>query len=395
MSRRLGPVTRRLGPWLSIVQGTGWAVLLLTLGCLVVGRRTGWDELVVIAAAGIVVLALCLLFLVGGADVHIRLRLEPQRLTAGDPPVAGSVSVTNRSPRPVMPLEVELPVGRHHHRFQLPVLGAGAVHDEMFLVPAERRSVIAVGPTRSRRGDPLGLFRRDLAWTELTEVFVRPRALSLEALGAGLLRDLEGVTTQEVSPSDLAFHALREYVPGDDLRHVHWLTSAKSNGLMVRQYLDTRRSHVTLVVDHHRSSYGSDEDFETAMSIAATVARRSFLDEFEVTFVCGDHEVTGAGARRVLDAMCRVDLGARELVSATLGAARLAVDTSLLFIISGSELGYQHVQRACLAFGPEVRRYAIRVAPETSAAVMEAGGLPVLTVPTLEALPSVLRWSVR
>ena len=72
------------------------------------------------------------------------------------------------------------------------------------------------------------IFSRDVAWTPVREMLVRPPMVPLDSLGAGLLRDLEGVSTDAVSQSDLAFHALREYVPGDDLRHVHWRSSAKA-----------------------------------------------------------------------------------------------------------------------------------------------------------------------
>ena len=48
----------------------------------------------------------------------------------------------------------------------------------------------------------------------MTEVLVRPPMTPLDSLAGGLLRDLEGVTTDAITASDLAFHALREYVPG-------------------------------------------------------------------------------------------------------------------------------------------------------------------------------------
>ena len=87
--------------------------------------------------------------------------------------------------------------------------------------------VIPVGPATSVRGDPIGLIRRQVSWAEQTEVFVHPRTTRLEPFGSGLLRDLEGRTTEDVSMSDLAFHTLREYVPGDDRRYIHWRSSAK------------------------------------------------------------------------------------------------------------------------------------------------------------------------
>ena len=82
-----------------------------------------------------------------------------------------------------------------------------------------------------------------------------PRVTDLSVFAGGLTNDLDGATSQQLSMSDLAFHALREYVPGDDLRHVHWRSSAKAGELLVRQYHETRRGHVTVLLDGARASY--------------------------------------------------------------------------------------------------------------------------------------------
>ena len=66
------------------------------------------------------------------------------------------------------------------------------------------------------QGDPLGLFRRVRTWSEVEEIFVHPRTVPLPPTVMGLLRDMEGQPTLELSPSDVAFHALREYAPGDE-----------------------------------------------------------------------------------------------------------------------------------------------------------------------------------
>ena len=169
--------------------------------------------------------------------------------------VAAGVRVRNIAAHGLLPTMLELPVGSMVHRYGVPRLAPGETHEESFTIRTERRGVIPVGPASTRRGDPLGMLSRDVEWTDVVEILVRPPMVPMDSLGAGLLRDLEGVSTDAVSQSDLAFHALREYVPGDDLRHVHWRSSAKAmavaddSQLLVRQYLDTRRSHVTLVVD--------------------------------------------------------------------------------------------------------------------------------------------------
>ena len=65
--------------------------------------------------------------------------------------------------------------------------------------------------------------------------------------------------------SDLAFHALRDYQPGDDRRYIHWRSSAKAGRFLVRQFLDTRRSHVAVVVDSEAANYTDPDEFELAI----------------------------------------------------------------------------------------------------------------------------------
>ena len=82
--------------------------------------------------------------------------------------------------------------------------------------------------------------------------------------------------------SDLAFHALREYVPGDDLRRVHWRSSAKADTLLVRQYHESRSMHAAVVVDDDPRSYASADELETAISVGASLAIRAMTDGFDV-----------------------------------------------------------------------------------------------------------------
>lgn len=394
-------VVERLREALKVVNPVGWTILAVGVVAAIVAVWVGWRELAVLAAACLLMLALALPFLFGRTNVKVDLVLEPQRVTAGQS-VAASMHVTNIAPRRLLPTLLELPVGEAVHRYGVPSLGAGHFHEESFTVRTEQRGVIAVGPATTRRGDPLGIFSRDVEWTDVSEILVRPPLVPLESLGAGLLRDLEGVETDAISQSDLAFHALREYVPGDDLRHVHWRSSAKASQLLVRQYLDTRRSHATLVVDDQLSSYGDgydDANFETAMSVAGSVIVRAALDEFETSFVCGDQGVTGAaageGGNRTLDTICRAAPGGVGLVTAATRAAQLASDTSLLFLLSGTKAPFETFLRASAVFPPEVRRFALMIDPGGKTRVTEAGGLPVLHLAKKEDLGPLLRWSVR
>jgi hypothetical protein len=322
------------------------------------------------------------------------------RVIAGDS-VAGDIRVTNLASGRLLPTLLLLPVGEGQHRYGIPLLAPGASHEESFTLRTERRGVIRVGPARTRRGDPLGVFSRDLPWTKVQEVLVRPPMLPLGSLGAGLLRDLEGVAIDAVSQNDLAFHALREYVPGDELRHVHWRSSAKAMAaagqtqLLVREYLDTRRSHATVVVDDVVTSWGDPEDFETAMSVAASLAVRAILDDFETSFMCGEQAASGTDGHLALDAVCRADLGRTGLVASARRAQAIAPDTSLLFLVTGASAGFEGIARAAVAFGPEVRRIALIVDPTSPSRASEADGMPVLQMSNKQDLPALLRWSVR
>ena len=303
------PVWGPVGSFLRWISPLGWGVLLLGLVGWAVGAAFDWNEWVMIGAAALGLLALCILLAIGRTQVRIETEVEPRRVTVGEP-ATGRIAITNESKRGMLPLMVELPVGVSAARFTLPPLGSGKAHEELFVVPTERRGVIPVGPASTVQGDPLGLVRRTLRWTDITELYVHPRTVSLESLGAGLLRDLEGETTQDMSMSDLAFHALREYQPGDDRRYIHWRSSAKAGRLLVRQFLDTRRSHLTIVVDGQPSSYTDGEpDVETAISLAASLAKRAAMDEQDFTVVCRDAQASRTTASLALDELARTELG--------------------------------------------------------------------------------------
>ena len=159
--------------------------------------------------------------------------------------------------------------------------------------------------------------------------------MPIPPVGTGLIRDLEGHTTDHLSNSDVAFHTLREYTPGDDRRHVHWRSSARIGKLLVRQFVDTRRTHVVVYLDQALTSYnarttaglGGDspeavqpgsEEFEVAASVAGSIVRRVFTDEMDLTLLTDDQVVGGSSPIPSLDA-----LSAAALSSGRWGSVRV------------------------------------------------------------------------
>ena len=395
------------------VSPLGWAILALGVLCWYIGVRFGWVELLVVAAASGVLVLSCLALTIGRVHVDIHSEVDPRRVTVGDP-ATGRIVVRNLARTPLLPLLVELPVGVTAARFVMPPMRAGAEHEELFVVPTHRRGVIAVGPARTVRGDPLGVLRRTVEFSQVQELFVHPRTSHLESLGAGLLRDLEGTVTEDHSMSDLAFHALREYQPGDDRRYIHWRSSAKAGRLLVRQFLDTRRSHVTVLVDTDPRSYTGGEDIldewtgehteplvaahsapeipdlETAISVGASIVLRVMRDEQDTTIVCGSHDISRSTPQLTLDVLARVEPAPADLTALALRAVDLAGDTSILFVVTGPHRPFVELQRAGAQFGPEVRNVIVVVDPEATAGIKRGGGLTILTVTNLADLRRVM-----
>ena len=396
--RRVGSIVwSRCRPVLATVTGTGWSVVVLSCVAWVLGSQLGWIELRVAAFAGAILFALCAVMTLGRTRVKINISVQPVRVVAGESAV-GRMRVTNVGRSRLLPVLVEIPIGESAACFELPMLSPDMAHEELFVVRTARRGVIAVGPAITVRGDPLGLLRRTFAWTEVTDLYVHPVTVAIDALGSGLIRDLEGQTSEHISMSDLAFHALREYAPGDDRRHIHWRSSAKaaSSGLdekfLVKQFLDTRRSHLTVVVDGSAGAYLSDEDFETAASAGASLAVRAIRDGIDTTLLVADQATEGEEGQATLDHFAMAQLGqGDDLVVAAARAALMAPDTSFVVLITGANVEFASIRRAVSHFRPEVKAIAIRVDPRRPVGVTESSIVPVLELPHVGDLAPLVR----
>lgn len=367
----------------------GWSVIVFSVFCWVLGAKLDWVEFLMIAAAGIALVVLGLLMTIGRANLRVKVEVNPQRVVVGNAG-GGRVQVTNMARGLRVPLALELPVGSDVARFLLPAMRPGSQHEELFVVPTNRRGVIDVGPATTVRGDPLGIARRAVEWGRPLELFVHPRTAALEPLGAGLLRDLEGVTTNAVSMTDLAFHTLREYQPGDDRRYIHWRSSAKAGTFLVRQFLDTRRSHILVIVDSDPASYRDEEEYELAMSAGASVAVRAVLDEQTVSVVAGEQSVPDAQGQRVLDTFSRAELTGEGLSDLAARAARVAPDVSIALMVTGHAVPFAELMHAANNFAPEVNTVALRIDPQAVTGISGSTALTVLSLRVLAELPPLL-----
>ena len=377
-----------------VITPVGRLVLALSVGAWFVGWRAGWEEAMWIAAAAGTVGLLAVGFLLGRTELEVAVELETPRVTAGDV-ATGRLVVKNPGARRLLPVRMEVAVGRASSPFEIPSLAPGAEHDELFILPTNRRQVIDVGPASSVRGDPLGLVRRVVDWTQPTPLFVHPRTTRLEGLGAGFLRDLEGLPTADLVDSGVAFHALREYQPGDDRRFVHWKTTARVGKLMIRQFIDTRRSHLAIVLDTQPDAYASDDEFELAVSLGGSLGARTLRDEQELTFSSGTKAWAPFSAQQLLDMLAGIEMSPadRAISEQTAAMRSSAAGVSTLVLVTGSRRELVDAQRAISRFGSDVRSIVIRAEPDGSAGLRAVGSVTVLSVAALDDF-ALLLWTV-
>jgi uncharacterized protein (DUF58 family) len=112
-------------------------------------------------------------------------------------------------------------------------------------------------------------------------LWVHPLTHTMAPFPNGRTRDLEGPTSGEAPQGGIAFHTLREYVMGDDLRLIHWKSSAKTGALMVRHNVDTYQPRSLIVLDVHDKVY-TEQGFEDAVRVVASLMVASIRNNFPV-----------------------------------------------------------------------------------------------------------------
>ena len=378
--------------WLThTITPIGWGSVVLLVACGLTGAVMGWQEAWSAAIVVGIVVVTAWLWLIprGGYSVNHDL-LEP-RVTVGDHALI-RLTVTNPRPRPLLPSRMEMPVGPGRAVFVVPTLTPRAVHERGFILPTQRRGIVTVGPVLAVQRDPVGLLQREHSLTTPQDIHIHPRTLRLGTVLHGVLRDIEGAVTQDLSSSDVAFHALRDYVPGDDRRNVHWRTTARTGRLMVRQFEETRRSSLLVLLSTRQDDYTGGEDFETAVSIACSLAMDAIQDGREVRFITQIGALPTSSALRMLDTSCLLSTGEDDVSCDLLvrHACTAHPEASIVVLVTG-----QRVDRATLArargFAHASMVTVTLRAGQQGLSRHHAGTMPVVDMDRLEQLPTALR----
>lgn len=255
----------------------GWGLLGAVLGTSLGARLVGSSELALAAQAGLVLLVLAVGFVwLLSADVDVRRQIRPRRLFF-DAEGQVDVLLRNAGRRHTPTIQVVDPAPATlatSNRFVISPLRRGRTATLRYRMRGRQRGVFRVGPTQVLLRDPFGFAARRMTIDNLEEIVVYPPVWRLHgALPLGVA--LSGSTARtRPAPRGTELAGVRKYVRGDDLRQVHWRTTARRGELYVRQNEAPWAPQGTVLLDTRVRAHagrGVDNSLETAVAAAASV----------------------------------------------------------------------------------------------------------------------------
>jgi len=239
------------------------------------GRLVGGIEFIVPAATGVLSVALALLWhQLFPTRLLVKKRLHPMRVPAGES-ARVDIELHNGGSRrtPVLHLHDAVGGTRGFNVEVAPIRQKGGTAHASYRLSTTSRGVLEVGPVTIRASDAFGLVKREQQIPDVVRLIVHPRLEIIGSTRAGASEDslLGKQHNRSLGLSDEDFDGLRPYTPGDDLRHVHWLSSARQDELQVRQPRPPRRGLLSVVIDT-RPPGDLLESLDITTSIAGSIA---------------------------------------------------------------------------------------------------------------------------
>ena len=375
--------------WLGALTPVGWAVIAAMLAGTVAALAFGWLEGFIVAVMGLVALVVAVASVASPSPLSVSLRMKNDRIVAGQVAV-GRVRVVNESGRRSGSTLVEVTIGRGSGEFLVPPISGNGTWNESFSVMTKRRGVINVGPARTVRMDGLGLLRRVRSWDDPILVHVHPPTVRFSFAATGMQMDVEGVASEKLTSSDVSFHALRDYEPGDDRRAVHWPSTARFGRLIVRQFEETHRSHHMVLLDTRVDAWDR-RSFETAVSVAASLALAGSGEARTVSMHTADEWIPTGSPMAMLDALSEMETSTRSEFA---GIVRRCImergGISVLSIVVGAGVDDEEAARLANIAPVDVIVSVIRVVPGRARRRRKITRGVIIDCPSLEDLPMLV-----
>jgi uncharacterized protein (DUF58 family) len=274
----------------------GKALLLAAAVLVLAARLLGTVELAGLAVAALVALALALAR-VRGESVSLRSRvLEPARAPVGSSARA-RIRLANLGARPTRAVTAVDACDRDVARFLVPPLLPGETAEAEYPLPTRRRGIHLIGPLSLSVADPFGLVEARSVVAGEERFVVHPRIEPvLPPPGWSALDARVGSLHASHVPVGLDFFALRPYEAGDDIRRIHWRTTARMGELMLRQDEVPWESAATVLLDTRAAAHRG-ASFERAVEVAASLASSLVRSGRRMRFLTTGGFELGTGGR--------------------------------------------------------------------------------------------------
>ncbi|MHB1536460.1 MAG: DUF58 domain-containing protein [Acidimicrobiales bacterium] len=247
-------------------------------------------------------------------DLTAMRTVRPTRVALGGEVVA-ELRVTNRAGRrsPVLAACDRFGASGEGRAFLLAPLEPGEGLASTYRLQTGCRGVFDVGPLVVTLGDPLGLARKERVVAPASRLCVHPPVEVIRPPLAAWGMDRPAATgSLMLGPSGEEFFAVREYRSGDDLRRVHWASTARLDRLMIRQDETLWRGQCSVVVDLRAGGDGPGA-LEAGLSAAASVADAALAAGIPVQLVTTAGVDTASGGSPLQRARILDELAAAEV----------------------------------------------------------------------------------
>ncbi|MGC5310024.1 DUF58 domain-containing protein [Micromonospora zamorensis] len=278
------------------ITARGVGLLVAAVVLLGVGFRFAYPELTLLGAAAGAAVGYAALVAAWRPRLTVTRLADPDRVARGEP---ASMTLTVRNSGRLRSANLLAEDRCGDRTVPVPVLRLrpGRDTEVRYDVPTHRRGVVPVGPLRVTRRDPLGLVALARPYGAAVPVWVYPRVHPLSAVPTGAGRSLDG-RVDGVPHGSITFDSLREYVVGDELRRVHWRTSARVGELMVRENVDTSLPRLVVLLDNRATAHpervgGVVESFESACEAAASIVTAAHRADLPVVLLFAAAEPAG------------------------------------------------------------------------------------------------------
>jgi uncharacterized protein (DUF58 family) len=275
----------------------GWLVIVGGVVLLLLARLVGISELYVFGACALGLVVFSAAYVgIKRLELEVDRTVHPERVHAGH---VSRVDVRIRNLRssdtPVLRLTDPLS-GTPGAELLVPPLDPGAAAVASYRLPTERRGLLKVGPLGVVVTDPFGLAQATIEAAERVEVTIYPTVENIRPVPFTAGQDPLAGTLQPHALGRVGddFYALRPYVVGDDLRRIHWPSTARHDELLVRQQEQPWQGRTTVLLDVRRATYDGPS-FETAVSAAASIVTANGARRDLVRVVTTDGTDSGFG----------------------------------------------------------------------------------------------------